>query len=91
LRGALRRYDPQPFGRAPFDHAVRERSFGLLRADGTEKPAAREIRAFAGRLERGEVTMGTAPKLLDVSADAYYATPDVHFRRLYARWCEARG
>jgi len=81
-------YDPKLFDRAPFDHAIRERSFGLVRADGTEKPAAREIRAFARRLERGEVSFGSAPKLLDVSADAYYAAPDAHFRRLYARWCE---
>ena len=84
-------YDPKLFDRAPFDHAFRERSFGLVRADGSEKPAAREIRAFARRLERGEVALGSAPKLLDVSADAYYAAPDAHFRRLYARWCETRG
>jgi endo-1,4-beta-mannosidase len=84
-------YDPTLFDRAPFDRAVRERSFGLVRADGTEKPAARELRAFARRLGRGEVALGSAPKLLDVSADAYYAAPDAHFRRLYALWCELRG
>jgi endo-1,4-beta-mannosidase len=84
-------YDPKLFDRAPFDRAVRERSFGLVRADGTEKPAARAIRDFARRLERGEVVFGSVPKLLDVSADAYYAAPDAHFRRLYARWCEARA
>lgn len=84
-------YDPKLFDRAPFDRAIRERSFGLVRADGTEKPAALELRAFSRRLERGEVALGAAPKLLDVSADAYYAAPDTHFRRLYARWCESRG
>jgi endo-1,4-beta-mannosidase len=79
-------YDPTLFDRAPFDTAIRERSFGLVRADGSEKPAAQVVRAFASRLQRGEVPFGTAPKVLDVTADAYYAAPDRHFRRLYDRW-----
>jgi endo-1,4-beta-mannosidase len=79
-------YDPTLFGRAPFDTAIRERSFGLVRADGTEKPAAGAVRAFASRLERGEVQFGTAPTILDLTPDAYYATPERHFRRLYERW-----
>lgn len=79
-------YDPKLFGRAPFDRAVRERSFGLVRSDGSEKPAADALRSFARRLERGEVALGSAPQLLDVSADTYYAAPDTHFRRLYAQW-----
>lgn len=79
-------YDPQLFDRAPFDRAIRERSFGLVRADGSEKPGAQAVRAFAQRLERGEVPFGRAPKLLEVSSDAYYLAPDSHFRRLYERW-----
>jgi len=79
-------YDPKLFGRAPFDTAIRERSFGLVRADGSEKPAAEVVRAFAARLERREVHFGLAPKVLDVTVDAYYAAPERHFRRLYDRW-----
>jgi len=79
-------YAARLFDRPPFDTAIRERSFGLVRADGTEKPAAAVVRGFASRLERGEVPFGVAPKILDVTADAYYATPDRHFRRLYDRW-----
>jgi beta-galactosidase len=79
-------YDPTLFDRAPFDTAIRERSFGLVRADGTEKPAAEVVRAFASRLERGEVQFGVAPTVLDVTVDAYYAAPERHFRRLYDRW-----
>jgi endo-1,4-beta-mannosidase len=79
-------YDPTLFGRAPFDIAIRERSFGLVRADGGEKPAAQVVRAFAARLERGEVVLGRAPKVLDVTVDEYYAEPRRHFRRLYERW-----
>lgn len=79
-------YDPKLFGRSPFDTAVRERSFGLVRADGSEKPAAEVIRAFAARLTRNEVPFGSAPRLLDVTVDEYYAAPERHFRRLYGRW-----
>jgi endo-1,4-beta-mannosidase len=81
-------YDRQLHDRPPFDRAIRERSFGLVRADGSEKPAAHAVRTFARRLARGEVPLGLAPKLLDVSADAYYAAPDSHFRRLYDRWLD---
>ena len=79
-------YAPTLFDRAPFATAIRERSFGLVRADGSEKPAAEVVRAFAARLERHEVPFGVAPKLLDVTADAYYTAPERHFRRLYDRW-----
>ncbi|HMI83836.1 MAG TPA: hypothetical protein VK550_07055 [Polyangiaceae bacterium] len=82
-------YHPALFGRAPFDTAVRERSFGLVRADDSEKPAAEVVRAFAARLVRRDVAFGRAPKLLDITADAYYAAPSHHFRRLYERWLTA--
>jgi beta-galactosidase len=82
-------YDPRLFDRAPFDRALRERSFGLVRANGSEKPSALAIRAFAKRLERAEVHLARVPKLLDVSSDAYYLAPDAHFRRLYERWLAA--
>jgi endo-1,4-beta-mannosidase len=79
-------YDSKLFDRAPFNTAIRERSFGLVRADGSEKPAAEVVRAFAARLERHEVHFGQAPKVLDVTVDAYYAAPERNFRRLYDRW-----
>jgi endo-1,4-beta-mannosidase len=81
-------YDPQLFDRPPFDRALRERSFGLTRPDGSEKPAAENLRRFATRLARNEVQFGAMPRLLDVTADAYYEAPDQHFRRLYAHWLE---
>jgi beta-galactosidase len=79
-------YDPALFQRAPFDTAIRERSFGLVRADGSEKPAAEVVRSFAARLARDEIPTGVAPKVLDVTVDDYYAAPEQHFRRLYQRW-----
>jgi endo-1,4-beta-mannosidase len=79
-------YDARLFDRAPFDTAVRERSFGLVRADGSEKPVCAVLRTFADRLARAEVRLGVAPSVLDVAVDDYYASPEAHFRRLYARW-----
>jgi endo-1,4-beta-mannosidase len=81
-------YDPALFGRAPFDSAIRERSFGLVRADGSEKPAAAAVRAFAARLASEKVAFGRAPKVLDATVDAYYDEPERHFRRLYERWVQ---
>ena len=79
-------YDARLFNRAPFDTAVRERSFGLVRADGSEKPVCDVLRGFASALARSQVRIGEARKILDVSVDAYYASPGAHFRRLYERW-----
>jgi endo-1,4-beta-mannosidase len=79
-------YDPSLFDRPPLDTAVRERSFGLVRSDGSEKPAADIFRQFRKRLNSGRVEQGTIPRTLDVSADEYYTAPRSHFDRLYARW-----
>jgi endo-1,4-beta-mannosidase len=79
-------YDAALFERAPFDRARRERSFGLVRSDGSEKPGAAAVRAFARELEHDRVSFGSSAPLLDVTPDVYYAAPDAHFRRLYERW-----
>jgi hypothetical protein len=79
-------YDARLFDRAPFDSAVRERSFGLVRADGSEKPVCNVLRSFASSLAQEQVRFGKARKILDVSSDDYYAAPEAHFRRLYERW-----
>jgi endo-1,4-beta-mannosidase len=79
-------YAPRLFARPPFDTAIRERSFGLVRADAREKPVCDVIRAFASRLVRNQVPFAAAPKVLDVGVEAYYAAPEANFRRLYARW-----
>lgn len=83
-------YDATLFDRAPFATAVRERTFGLVRADGTEKPAAGVFRAFRARRDAGLVVQGHVPDVLDVTADDYYTAPEQHFARLYARWCDGR-
>jgi endo-1,4-beta-mannosidase len=85
-------YDARLFTRPPFDTAVRERTFGLVRADGTEKPAAAVFRAFRARRDAGALgPVQPAARLLDVTADDYYRDPPRHFRRLYDRWIARAG
>ncbi|HVS60382.1 MAG TPA: hypothetical protein VHE82_06785, partial [Gemmatimonadaceae bacterium] len=85
-------YDPRLFDRPPFTTAVRERTFGLVRADGSEKPVADVFRRFrkrrdAGALGRADSRVGSEiPQVLDVTADEYYRAPSAHFERLYGRW-----
>lgn len=81
-------YDARLFDRPPFDAAVRERTFGLVRANGTEKPAAGVFRALRARRDAGLVVQGDVPNVLDVTADEYYAAPEQHFARLYERWAD---
>ena len=84
-------YDPRLFDSPPFDRAVRERTFGLVRPDGTEKPALAIFRSLRRRRDRGDLLLGTVPRVLDVSADEYHAHPARHFSRLYQQWRAARG
>lgn len=79
-------YDTRLFARPPLDTAVRERTFGLVRADGSEKPAAQVFREFRRRRDAGDLVGGKIPRVLDVSTDEYYEYPAEHFERLYAKW-----
>lgn len=79
-------YDPQLFARPPFALAVRERTFGLVRADGSEKPAAGVFRKLRQRRDEGELVPPPVARILDITADEYYRAPAKHFERLYAKW-----
>lgn len=82
-------YDERLFGRSPISTAVRERTFGLVRSDGSEKPAAKVFRKFRERRDAGELdqSAATIPHILDISANEYYSAPQANFDRLYAEWC----
>ena len=84
-------YDATLFSRPPLNNAIRERTFGLVRADGSEKPAARVFRALRQRRDAGDLVRGVVPPVLDVSADEYYRAPAVHFERLYGTWLAERA
>jgi endo-1,4-beta-mannosidase len=83
-------YDSRLFDRPPLATAVRERTFGLVRSDGSEKPAAAVFRNFRKRRDAGARSgseVGAAvPRVLDVTADEYYRAPGANFERLYAAW-----
>jgi hypothetical protein len=70
--------------------AVRERTFGLVRPDGSEKLAAGVFRTFARRRDEGALVQASVPQVLDVTADEYYGAPAKHFGRLYAKWVAGR-
>jgi len=82
-------YDSRLFDRPPISTAVRERTFGLVRADGSEKPVAAVFRNFRKRRDAGALAgpgAGGVPRVLDVSADEYYRAPRANFERLYRTW-----
>jgi endo-1,4-beta-mannosidase len=81
-------YDPILFNRPPFVTAVRERTFGLVRADGSEKPAAEVFRKLKRRREAREIAPSPPDpfRVLDVTANEYYHAPAANFARLYSRW-----
>ena len=83
-------YDSRLFDREPLALAVRERTFGLVRADASEKPAADVFRKFRQRRDAGTLGQSKVPKVLDVSADEYYRAPGKHFARLYEEWVAER-
>jgi endo-1,4-beta-mannosidase len=83
-------YDARLFDREPLALAVRERTFGLVRADGSEKPAADVFRKFRQRRDAGTLGPSKVPKVLDVSTDEYYRAPEKHFARLYEKWVAER-
>lgn len=82
-------YDSRLFDRPPIATAVRERTFGLVRADGSEKPAAEVWRRFRKRRDEGLLPLSAGiPSTLDVSADEYHRAPGENFARLYQAWIE---
>ncbi len=87
-------YDSRLFDRPPISTAIRERTFGLVRADRSEKPAAAVFRNFRKRRDTearsGPPLRVEVPRVLDVTADEYYSAPGKHFARLYAKWVAER-
>jgi endo-1,4-beta-mannosidase len=81
-------YDERLFARSPISTAIRERTFGLVRSDRSEKPVAEVFRSLRKRRDAGLLAHvpSSIPKILDVSPDEYYAAPQAHFDRLYAKW-----
>ena len=66
----------------PLDHAIRERTLGLVDASGREKPAARALQRFAA--ERRTVRVVAPP--LDADPERYWRDPQREFERLWGEF-----
>lgn len=85
-------YDPQLWNRPPFDRAVRERTFGITRADGSVKPAGVEFREFAhGASGAAMEDWGSERLAFPITVERYYRNPCAHFREMYRWYLERRG
>lgn len=78
-------YPEAIWDRPPLDVAPHERSFGLFRADGTAKPAARHLGRFRGAARR---PARSAP-WTDVDPARFYDAPLENLRALYERYTTA--
>ncbi len=82
-------YHESLHGTPPLVESRHERHFGLVRPDGTLKPHAEALRAFAAaRPLAREVAWDD---LLDVTPEEYYADPAGNAARLYERYLERRA
>jgi len=73
-------------GRPPFDRAPHEMSFGIVRSDGSEKPVATALAAFAGQA-RSVVDPHDPP----IFEPAYYADLPHTTLEAYGRYLERRS
>jgi endo-1,4-beta-mannosidase len=80
-------YAPSLAQTPPFDRAPHELTFGIVRSDGSEKPVAAALAAFAA--ERRE-TAETPHRPLAGEA-SYYADLPASLARNYERYCEAHA
>lgn len=80
-------YVPELWDRPPCSESVHERFFGLVRPDGTLKPHAKVLQAFAAT----QPTVKEPPSRmvsLPYSPDEYYRDPTAHAVALYHQYLE---
>jgi endo-1,4-beta-mannosidase len=76
-------YAPDTWDGPPFDVAPHERFFGLWRADGSAKPAARNLERYRGVERRPALA---TPEWIDVDPTRYYDAPRDNLKHLYERF-----
>lgn len=87
-------YDRALWDRPPLDRAIRERTFGLFRADRSPKEAATVIKQFSTELAvdaAGPRVDEPRARFLPPAIDpvAYYRDPEASFRAAYAQYLAA--
>jgi len=78
-------YHPSIWNWPPLDRNMPERFFGLLRHDGTPKPAAAVFKPRPTETEEGRQE---SVEWIDVVEEEYYRDPRHHLSRLYRRFRE---
>ncbi len=76
-------YDRAIWDQPPLDVAPHERSFGIFRADGSAKPAARHLGRYRGAPRREP---RPASSWIDADPARFYDAPLDNLKRLYARF-----
>lgn len=79
LWGSFGDYHPTIWSWPPLDRNIPERFSGLVRPDGSPKPAASLFRSAAA--DCGD--SGVWPAWLDITEEEYLKDPQTHLRRLY--------
>jgi endo-1,4-beta-mannosidase len=82
-------YVPELWNTPPCLNSVHERFFGLTRADGSLKPHAKVLKAFAA--QKPSVLPIPAYAKLHIDADEFYQDPMKHLPGLYAEYLDAAG
>ncbi|MCC6613069.1 MAG: cellulase family glycosylhydrolase [Anaerolineae bacterium] len=77
-------YSSELWTKPPCDQFWHERFFGLVRPDGTVKPHADVLRAFAETMPTVQPAKRTVD--LGVTPDEFYEAPITHVVRLYQDW-----
>lgn len=80
-------YTPDLWSKPPCNESLHERYFGLVRPDGSPKPHAEAIKAFAAT--QPKVQAPARPFAPRITPDEYYAAPSDQIRRLYDEYLRA--
>ena len=79
-------YPSEIWDKPPLDAAPHERFFGLWRADGTPKPAARHQARYAGVTRK---PAPISPEWIDADRRTFYDGPLATLKHLYGRYAAA--
>ena len=86
-------YHPSIWNWPPLDRDMPERFFGLLRHDGSPKPAAAVFKSRPTETEDKRQEAGgrrqESVEWIDVGEEEYYQDPKQHLGRLYRRFRES--
>lgn len=79
------------WGIPPLDRSWLPRSWGIIAADGREKPAAEALRRFAARKRAGALPEPVGPPALPIDPERYWRDPAGEFRALAGEGTRGQG